>query len=134
MKSLLNVLSHETNKDINAILEDFGTHLFSVFVNAFPQFVDASKSLFEFVLGVDSYIHVEVFKLYPTAELPVITYPEYDDQKMVLIYKSKRKISHLAKGLLKGAAVFFKEAVHIQLIPLVQDESEVKIILEKNNE
>ena len=70
MVSLLINLEKKTEIPINQLLETFGSHLFFRFVSLFPQFIDKEKSFYDFVSEIDNYIHIEVKKLYPDAELP----------------------------------------------------------------
>ncbi len=115
MQSLLMNLHKETNIPLPDLLETYGKHLFYRFADLFPQFVDKSKTLFEFIQGIDQYIHVEVKKLYPDAELPKMIVTKSSKNCMSLIYMSERKLGHFAFGLLKSSAVFFGENIVITM-------------------
>jgi Haem-NO-binding len=57
-------------------LRSFGKHLFGRFVCNYPQFFGGINSALTFLANIEGYIHVEVRKLYPDAELPSLTAPQ----------------------------------------------------------
>lgn len=111
---LLVALSKQTSIDANTLLYRFGHHLMGVFTSKFSEFFKTEKGLFEFLASVDDYIHVEVRKLYPDAELPKFTAVEMTERSMIMDYHSSRCLAPLAEGLLMGAAEHFKTPVTIQ--------------------
>jgi len=131
MVQLLVNLSKEVNTPIHYLLENYGIHLFFRFGELYPVFLEKSDSLFDFISKIDQYIHIEVQKLYPDAELPSITMKLLTDQKIEMIYSSERKLSHFALGLLKGAAKYFKEPVEIEMDNIEPDGSKVMFKIEK---
>ena len=131
MVNLLISLQAKTEIPIAQLLEVFGHHLFNRFVDLYPEFMEQSQSLFDFIGKIDQYIHVEVKKLYPDAELPKIVVNNQTDDYMDIIYKSDRKLGVFALGLLKGASEFFKVPLDIEMNNLVEDGSEVQFILSK---
>src|SRR6266540_2882152 len=70
MVQLVTELSRESGIAVPALLHLFGKHLFGRFVANYPQFFEGIDSAFDFLEKIHSYIHVEVRKLYPDAELP----------------------------------------------------------------
>ena len=70
-------------------------------------------NLFSFLNSIDQYIHPEVLKLYPEAELPRFQAEIKSENEMMLNYMSSKKMSDLAIGLIKGAANHFKEDVDV---------------------
>src|SRR5207245_2880493 len=95
-------LSKETGVPVPALLNTFGRHLFGQFFLKFPQFFDGVSNAFDFLKKIESYIHVEVRKLYPEAELPHFAYEELEPGRMVLVYRSSRPFGDLAEGLISG--------------------------------
>jgi hypothetical protein len=59
-------------------------------------------------------VHVEVRKLYPDAELPVLGAVREGDTKMIMYYESNRPFAELAYGLMSGAIDHYKENVTIE--------------------
>lgn len=100
--SLVQALSEVTGIGVPNLVEAFGEYLFERFTIAFPAFIQGSDSALAFLLGVDRYIHVEVRKLYPDAELPTFTYETELPDKLVMTYQSRRPLADLAEGLIRG--------------------------------
>lgn len=99
MLALVTELSKETGAPISTLVHTFGRHLFQRFLVGFPQFF-AVPTAFEFLERVHSYIHVEVRKLYPDAELPSFEYARPDADTLVMTYRSRRPFADLAAGLI----------------------------------
>ena len=83
--------------------------------------------MFSFLNSIDQYIHPEVLKLYPDAELPRFQAEIKSDNEMMLNYMSSRKMSDLAIGLIKGAANHFEEDVDVVKIGEENDGQTVMI-------
>lgn len=134
MISLLTSLNKKTNIAIPDLLEVYGNHLFHRFVDLYPDLVSKKIGLFNFIEKIDGYIHVEVKKLYPDAELPQILVKSRTKHAMVFLYKSERKLGNFAMGLLKAATDYFEEPMKISMYNLVDDGAEVEFILERKND
>ncbi|PLX12495.1 MAG: hypothetical protein C0598_05785 [Marinilabiliales bacterium] len=129
--SMVTKLSELTNNNISSILNDYGKYLFKIFSKLYPHFFPSNITIFDFISKIDSYIHVEVKKLYPDAELPKMTTLEKNENMMIMKYSSARKFSDFAHGLLLGAVDFFNENIEIQSELISNDGSEVKFTLIK---
>jgi hypothetical protein len=114
MVSLLQELSHATSQSIPDLLKSFGRYLIRRFVAAYPGFFSSQTSCFDFLKGVDSYIHVEVRKLYPDAALPSFHYKDVGSSTLEMEYRSPRGLADLAEGLMLGAAEHFHEAIALK--------------------
>ena len=124
-------LSELTKTDVPELLIAYGKHLFTRFTDMFPHFFPDDITIFDFLSKIDDYIHVEVKKLYPDAELPVIKTISKGDDKMVIEYHSSRKLSDFAKGLLLGAIDHFNENVEVVKMPVNEDGTVVKFVMTK---
>lgn len=133
MAQLLTNLSKETNMPADKLLHVFGKHLFGRFYKIYPHFFEGKKTVFDFLLNIENYIHVEVLKLYPDAQLPAIDAKITGNNTMDLTYSSKRKLSDLALGLIEGCIDFFKEDITIEAIKVEDDGSVVRFNLRKNS-
>lgn len=134
MVSLLVSLSAKTKTPIPVLLEAYGEHLFFRFTELYPSFLKSSQSLLDFISKIDSYIHVEVKKLYPDAELPKILVVKSESNYIEIIYKSERKLGHFALGLLKSATKHFNEPMNIEMNNIKDDGSEVAFKLVKKDD
>ena len=106
-------LSAETKVPVPALVRTFGRYLFGRFAKLFPQFFTDVDSAFEFLQNVESYIHPQVRKLYPDAELPRFDASRPAEDEMQLIYRSSRHFEDLAEGLIEGCIAHFGETIKI---------------------
>lgn len=131
MQSLVSSLSTETQEPAEELVENFGVRLFSHFSENYPQFFDGVNDSLTFLRHVDDYIHVEVRKLYPDAELPVFEYEEPDADTLVMTYKSKNPFGKLAEGLIEGCIAHFNDRVQVTTEPVADDWSHVNFTLKR---
>lgn len=110
---LVRALSAETGQPEEDLLESFGAHMFAHFTWNYGRFFSGAHSCFDFLGHVEDYIHVEVRKLYPQAELPAFTYPHRDDTRLVMEYQSPRPLAAFATGLVRAAIAHFAEPVQL---------------------
>jgi hypothetical protein len=113
MIQLVSQLSQETKISVPVLLHDFGEHLFTRFYAAYPIFFEGITHAFEFLKNLDGYIHVEVRKLYPDAELPKFDYETPSDNELVMIYTSCRPMGDLAEGLIYGCIRHFAKPIDV---------------------
>lgn len=111
---LVTALSRETGVAIPDLVRAFGTHLFGRFHALYGHLFEGAQSTFNFLKNVESYVHVEVRKLYSDAELPIFECEVQDDAHMVMTYRSKRPFADLAEGLIAGCAEHFGELIDIR--------------------
>lgn len=109
---MVTLLSEMSDAPIPDLVRTFGLHLAKRFAVGFPQFFE-NTDYFTFLKGVDSYIHVEVRKLYADAELPKFETERIDENVMVMRYSSTRPFADLAHGLVLGTADYFGEDVEV---------------------
>lgn len=100
-------LSQAVDIPVTTLLEVFGEHLFGRFSKRYPAFFESVSEPFEFLKNIDSYIHVEVRKLYPDAELPRFYYEQKSDNELTMYYLSSRHFEDLAVGLISGCLKHF---------------------------
>ena len=74
------------------LVREFGRYMVPHFAKHYSVFFEGHQSLKDFLLTVDSVIHVEVRKLYPEAGLPEFTYNNGQLNKLTMVYKSPRKL------------------------------------------
>ena len=106
-------LSQRTEIPVPDLLQVYGEHLFGRFTKLYPQFFENAENGFDFLEGVEDYIHVEVKKLYPTAELPKFENERISPTELRLTYHSSRHLEDVAEGLIKGCMAHFDTPVEI---------------------
>lgn len=114
MTQLVTQLSVATGTTVPVLVHAFGQYLFGRFVALYPQFFEGVESAFPFLDKIDSYIHVEVLKLYPDAELPRFECDTSEPGRFTMIYRSTRGFADLAEGLIRGCIEHYGENITIQ--------------------
>ena len=102
MGCLLTAYSRRSGLAPSAILKSFGEHLYGRFREQYPAFFSAAPEPLAFLESVDGYIHVEVRKLYPDAELPTFQCHRPTPDSLVMLYQSSRGLADLAEGLIRA--------------------------------
>lgn len=112
--SLVKALSQATSTPVPALVQAFGRHLFPRFHQRYPALFAGVDSAFEFLRGVERYIHVEVRKLYPDAELPSFSYEDSPPGRLVMLYQSHRPFADLAEGLIQACIAHYGEPIRLE--------------------
>lgn len=105
--SLVMTLGSETGTAVPDLLRGFGAHLFGALTRAYPQFARETDDALAFLENVEDYIHVEVKKLYPDAELPRFECRRPAPGQLEMIYDSSRHFEDLCEGLIAGCLKSF---------------------------
>ena len=83
--------------------------------------IDDAQSLLS---AVHDIIHVEVRKVMPGAKTPHFTYLENEPGRMVLEYRSDRKLCHFLEGLLDGLGTYYGETIEFEHATCMHDGAE----------
>lgn len=116
MVTLVHNLSKQTGMGVPALVKAFGHYLFGRFVVLYPTFFRDSPDAFDFLESIENYVHVEVRKLYPDAELPTFETVRAGTQQLTMIYRSKHPFATLAEGLIEGCLIHFQEKTTIDIV------------------
>jgi Haem-NO-binding len=114
MVALVVGLSKKTSTPLPTLLYSFGQYLFQTFVKVYGQFFEHTTDAFSFLESIENYIHVEVQKLYPDAELPRFSTQRINDNTLEMIYQSERSMGDLAEGLIAASIKYFNEKATIR--------------------
>lgn len=131
MVSLVVNLSRESQLPVSDLLKAFGEHLFGRFVSGYGHFFQGVMSAFDFMAKIEDYIHVEVRKLYPDAELPSFQIKRPDENTLIMVYSSERGLADFAEGLILGCIAHFQESIEIIRENLKDDNSFARFTLQK---
>ena len=115
MVKLVSCLSKETGINTADLMRVFGEYLFKRFSALYPRYFEGLDSAFGFLANVEDYVHVEVRKLYPDAELPSFQCDLSEPGCLRLTYQSSRPFAPLAEGLIRGCLAHFGEAADIEI-------------------
>jgi hypothetical protein len=111
--TLVVAFSQASGVPVPDLLQQFGEHLLTFFAKRYPAFFPAGGDAFSFLEGVETYIHVEVRKLYPDAELPRFITAREQPDVLRFDYYSSRHMESLAAGLIRGTLRHFGETAAI---------------------
>ncbi len=111
MITLVTQLSKETELPVDKLVYTFGKHLLGRFTSLYGHFFQEAKDTFDFLESIENYIHVEVRKLYPDAELPTFETQRISESKLVMDYYSERAMGDLAAGLIQGTIEQYGESI-----------------------
>jgi hypothetical protein len=105
--SLVVALSAETGVPVPELLRAYGHHLFGVFRDRYAQFMTPHSTAIGFFGVLESHVHTEVRKLYPTACPPLFELIALADGRHVLDYRSTRGLAAFAHGLVEASLAHF---------------------------
>jgi hypothetical protein len=98
----------------DAVLRDFGSHLFPAFAQRFADMVGSATHPFDLLAAIGAHIEQEVVKLYVDTELPrfrAVRTPT----GLVLDYESSRPFASLAQGMIEGCCRHFGVAADVSM-------------------
>jgi len=131
MVQLITHLNAKTNIEVPTLLKEFGKYLFGTFQSNYGSFFDKASDSFSFLESIEQYIHVEVKKLYPDAELPKFESKRIGNNTLELVYYSERRMSDFAEGLIEKTLEHYKEVATIDKSLVKEDGSIVKFTIVK---
>lgn len=115
MISLLTALGKHTGLGTEELLRAFGEFLFGRFAALYPEFFQTTTRALAFLSKVDDYIHVEIRKLYPDAELPEFEIHSPSSDSLHMTYCSERPFASLAEGLIRGCIAHYGQSVDVEI-------------------
>ena len=124
LAQLVIALSKKTGAGVPALLKAYGRHLFGRFAVGYAHFFEGADDCFEFLASIEDYIHVEVRKLYPDAELPSFETVRIAPDKLSMVYRSPRCLGDFAEGLIEGCSAHYREPLSVART----DEHEGRIV------
>jgi hypothetical protein len=116
-------LSDRTGISGPTLVKTFGRYLFGILAQHYPQFIEEHGHTFDFLQQLDSYIHVEVRKLYPEAELPTFVFDASVPGSLTMDYSSTRPFADLAEGLILGCIHHYGEQIELSREDLAEGTS-----------
>lgn len=118
-------LSKESGVAPDKLQEAFGEYLFPRFFENYGALFEGITDSLSMLEKIEDYIHVEVLKLYPDAELPKFETKRLGEHELEMIYRSSRRMAPFAVGLINACSDHFKEPLEVNLKDNAGDGSEV---------
>ncbi len=91
----------------------FGRQALPLLAERYPGLFAPHADVRAFVLTLNEIIHPEVRKLYPGADTPTFTFDASDPDRLVMEYRSSRRLCAFAEGLLLGAGDHYEQTLTI---------------------
>ncbi len=129
--SLIMVFSKRLNVPPGVLVKRFGKATFGRFAQLYGAFFEHAKNAFDMLLSIESYIHPEVRKLYPDAQVPNFKGTLINENTLELIYESPRAMHDLADGLIEGCFEYYGESFSMKKELLSEQGNRVKYIISK---
>ena len=109
--ALVRTASRLTGRPVDELLRSFGRYVFPDLVGWYVTIVAEREGAKSFLMSVDRSIHLEVRKLHVGAVVPEFTYEDLEPNRLVMIYRSERRLCDLAEGLIEGVGDHFGEDI-----------------------
>jgi len=132
LHAILNALGKIKGLSMQEMLMGFSNCFFHMLSKQYVDFFEAHKTAFDFLATLDEYIHPEALKLYPDATTPGFSPNRIDENTLVLVYTSNRKLPVLARGLITQTVDYYNEDVEIKEELIEEDGSIVKFTLTRS--
>lgn len=127
--ALVTNLSKHSQVPVPDLVFAFGQHLFGAFTRAYSDLFVGITSTADFLSKVESFIHVEVQKLYPDAMVPSVRYAELDAESFEICYESSRPFADLAAGLIDECVRHFGESYDIKRDAVGSEGTSARFVL-----
>ena len=109
---LVGAAAEQLDVPADDVVRLLGTGAIPLLAQRFPAFFEHPSTV-PFLLTLNDIIHPEVLKLYPEADLPRFDFEAHGSTRLVLGYRSHRKLCALAEGFIIGASRHFGESATI---------------------
>jgi hypothetical protein len=96
------------------IVRWYGRHALPLLAERYPGFFTPHADTRSFVLTLNEIIHPEVRKVYPGADTPHFAFDASQPDRLVMDYRSSRRLCAFAEGLLLGAGDHYGETLAIE--------------------
>lgn len=106
-------LSEQLDVEAGVLVKIFGKHLFNTFTKKHASTIAGLNTAFEFIENVEGFIHKEVRKIHPDAQLPTFEYEYMGEDTLVVKYRSQRPFADVCEGLIEECILSFKEDIAI---------------------
>lgn len=113
LSSLLRARSSQLGVPEQDVTRAFGHFALLGLGRRHPHFFASHRRTRDFLLTLNDLIHPEVRKLHADAAPPEFEFDDSCPDRLVIGYRSERRLCAFAEGMIAGAATYFGEEVHI---------------------
>lgn len=112
-------------------LYELGMYMAESHIRRNPELYVEVRSVYDFLLRVNSIAQARVSMLYPNVELPTYEARIIGDNTLELLYSSPNRLGDLTVGWVSGKARQFGEKIEISQFPLSEDGSKIRFIIKR---
>lgn len=127
--TLVGVFSKALDLPPNDLIKKFGHAAFGLFANSYSHLIGPTAQAFDLLSSIEHYIHPEVKKLYPDAQVPTFLCERKSENCLEMIYESPRALHALADGLIEGCFNHYNQPFTMHKEMLESNGSRVKYTL-----
>ena len=109
--ALVRAASELTGRPESELLRAFGRFVFPDLARVYAAFLAGTHTSKEFLISVGRVVHVEVAKLHTGAVLPEFDYEDPAPDRLVVLYRSRRRLCDFAAGLIDAVGDHFGEDI-----------------------
>ena len=102
-----------TGKPPEVILESFAEAMVPVLLGVYGFLINPRWSFLDFLVNTEGVIHKGVRLTAPSAKPPAIEAQRLGPESVAIIYRSRRQLCPVAKGIIRGAAAHYGVAVTV---------------------
>lgn len=110
--ALVTTACEMTGAPANELLEDFGQFIAPDLVEQYKFLISPGWGLLDFLANTEETIH-KIIRFHKGVTLPRLLTARLADDTLIITYNSQRKMCALLKGIVKGAARYYKEDVSV---------------------
>lgn len=111
--ALVGVASQALSLSPQEVIRWFGHQSLPLFADRYPALFEPHTNVRSFVLTLNEIIHPEVRKLYAGAQPPEFVFDVSSPDRLLMDYRSPRRLCAFAEGLILGAGDHYGEAVQV---------------------
>ncbi len=116
-----------TGEAVVAILEDFGEFITPDFIDMYQALIDPAWKTADFLTNAEASVHPVVRLNNPGSRPPVLQFERTGPNELHFYYDSPRRMSAIAKGIMKGVARHYGETLTI--IEQVHDDGSIDMTI-----
>lgn len=109
--ALVRSASEMTGRPESELLRAFGRFIFPELARTYAALSAETRTAKECLISAGRIVHVEVAKLHIGAVLPEFGYEDPAPDRLVMLYRSRRRLCDFAAGLIDGVGEHFGEHI-----------------------
>jgi hypothetical protein len=126
--AIVSKASEVTGMPIYDLMEQFGEYLVPDLMLIYSKYVNPSWRTYDMLLHTEGSMHSAVKKMDERTNPPMLLVTKKGSSQLIVDYHSKRRMSGVAVGIIKGIAKYYNESDTVSVTRLTAaDEERVQI-------